>query len=223
MHFASFFINQGFSANTVTALGLLVLTFGLTSILLGAVNRWNFIIGAALINVVVLLDNVDGHVARFTGQVSRFGTLLDAMVSWFYQSLLPICLGLALFFGDPECSVLVLGVEIPRWVWLAAGVVRMFAYLLSTVVGKRAELLMGGQSYDERVSKVIWVVLAKTLVDFEPLLLFLAAVIGVLGFLHVTYAVYRSVILVLVIVRNLRDTALADQQGSTDRDFPTQR
>jgi len=222
MHLASFFINRGFSANVITALGLLVLTWGLTFILLGAVSHWNFIVGASLINAVILLDNVDGHVARCKGQVSKFGTLLDAMVSWLHQSLLPVCLGLALFFGDPECSVLALGVEIPAWVWLAAGVVRMFAYLLSTVVGRRAESLMGGRGYDERVSKVIWVVWAKALIDFEPLLLFLAAVVGALSFLHVTYALYRSVLLVLVIVRNLRDAALADQRGSTNRGSPTQ-
>jgi hypothetical protein len=71
-------------------------------------------------------------------------------------------------------------------------------------------------SCQPQLSKVIWVVLAKTLVDLEPLLLLLAAVIGMLGFLHVTLAVYRSVILVLVIVCNLRDTALADQQDSTE-------
>lgn len=208
---APFFINRGFSANAVTALSLLVLLCGLACIVLGVVNRWNFLLGAVLLNLVILVDNIDGHVARFTGQVSKFGSLFDILVAWLLYSLLPVCLGLGLFFADPEPAVLALRVTIPKWVWVAAGVVQMFTYLWSVVVGYQTGLLVRSQSADERAPK-LWSVIARAIREAQASLFVLVAVVGLVSFLHVTYAVYHVGICIFSTGRCLRDTARSDRR-----------
>ena len=208
---APVFINWGFSANMVTTLGVLVLLCGLTCIGLGAVSRLHFLLGAVLLNLVVLLDNIDGHVARFTGQVSNFGTLFDFLAMWLLYSLFPVCLGVGLFFADPEPSLLVLGVTVPQWVWVAAGVVQMFTYLWTEVVGYQTALLLEDRNYEERALG-LWSVLARAIKEAQAALMVPAAVVGMVSFLHILYAVYYVGIGIFSTGRCLRATAISDRR-----------
>jgi phosphatidylglycerophosphate synthase len=218
-----FFINHGVRANTVTLLGLGALICGLVFIVLGAVNTWNYVVGVILLHAVLLLDNIDGHVARFTGQTSRLGALLDDFLTWLQLSLFPVCLGMALFLDDPKPSLLTLGISIPRSVWLTAGIVQMFVYLLSVVVGRKAEALLGGRAYDKRIANIKWLIFAKALIEIEVPLLALAALVGAISVLHLGYAVYHTSVLVVVIVRAIQDTARADGQSATEDKGPEEK
>ncbi|MBI3800362.1 MAG: CDP-alcohol phosphatidyltransferase family protein [Deltaproteobacteria bacterium] len=209
---APIFINCGVSANTVTGCSLLLLIGGLTLVGFGAVRHANFLFVAVCLNLVILLDNIDGHVARFTGHASTFGALFDDLVTWVHFSVLPLCLGVGLFYAPPESSVLALGIAFPRGLWITAGVVKMLAYLFSMLVGYKVELLLGAHRYHEGVAQQRGLVLAKAIREIESPLLVIAAAAGILSFLFISYTVYSVGILVVAIIRALRETALSDRE-----------
>ena len=71
------FFRMGTSASTVTMLWLLIAGIGCVFLASGA--YYNMIFGAALLELAVILDCVDGHIARFTRQ-TRTGDILDTWV-----------------------------------------------------------------------------------------------------------------------------------------------
>jgi len=71
------FLKFGISATTVTVLWLLIAAIGCVFIASG--DYVNMIIGAALLELAVIFDCVDGHIARFT-RPTRTGDILDTWV-----------------------------------------------------------------------------------------------------------------------------------------------
>ena len=211
------FVNLGFSANTVTALGLIPLFGGLGFILLGAVSSLNFVIGATLINIWLLCDAIDGDIARFRGQSSRFGALLDFIVGLVYHTFLPLCLGLGLYLGTPEgSSMLALGLEPPpRWFWLVAGAVELSAGLFRKVISLQCQSIVGKQDKKQENSRItIWTVLPRAILSFKAPLLMIASLVGTLGLFLFGYATYNLVTLLAMIALSLRKAFLVDRQHS---------
>lgn len=208
---APFFINRGYNANAVTGLSFFLLLCGLMLVTLGYVSRVNVILGSLLLNLVILLDNIDGHVARVTGQVSTFGALCDELVTWVHFSLLPLCLGVGIYYAAPEPSVRGLGLVMPPSVWIAVGVVKMFACLFTFLVGIKVEILLAEQRRLTSMKPFSWLVLAKALRELESPLLILAAASGILSFFFVGYTLYSVGILMVGIGRALQDAARSDQ------------
>lgn len=204
---ARVFINQRVSANTITLLGLLCVICGLSLL-----SCSNFLLGFIFLNLAILLDNIDGHVARCGGEASLFGALFDEMVSWCHFSLLPICLALGLFQSHPEAVIFPFAPLLPSWSWFAIGVVKLFSYLFAIVLGERVELLVGEQRALERSSSQPWVVFAKGLRELESPLSLIAAATGLLGVFFFGYACYQFSVLLYAIGRALRDMQRADQQ-----------
>lgn len=205
-------INLGFSANAVTALGLVLLICGLAFILLGAISALNFIIGAALVNVWYLCDCIDGNIARFRGESSNFGALLDFMVGLIYHTFLPVCLGLGLYWGTPEHSVLALSLNIPKWWWIVAGAIELSAGLFRKTISLQFQIIMGKQAVEQGHSRInIWSVLPRAILSFKPPLLLIAAFTGALGFFLFSYAAYNLASLLAVSVQFLRRALLVER------------
>ena len=72
------FLKLGVSATSVTILWLFIAAIGCAVIASG--GYLNMIIGTAILEFAVILDCVDGHVARFTRQ-SHTGEVLDTWIS----------------------------------------------------------------------------------------------------------------------------------------------
>ena len=213
------FINLGFSANTVTVLGLLPLVSGLVLLALGAVNYSYSIVGAVLVNIWLLFDCIDGDVARFRGQISKFGALLDFIVGLIYHVFLPVCLGLTLYWGASERSMTALGLEFPRWVWLVAGAVELFAGLLRKVVSLQYQSGVGEQDRKQGSSRItIWTVLPRAILSFKAPALLIASLFGSLGFFLLGYAVYNLIVLFTMTVLSLRRALLFDWQQLDEGD-----
>lgn len=210
-------VNMGFTANAVTAVGHGTLLLALTCILCGAISHWFFLAGAVLLHVVLICDNIDGHVARFNAQASRFGVLFDALAAWLHYSLLPVCLGLALCFGEPEPSVLALGIDIEGWFWVAVGVVRMFSMLLTAVVGIEVKALMDGRDYEDRGVNATGLILVRLVLEGEPLLLGVTALLGVVAFLHTGYALVYLATLGASVAMNLRFLRRTDREARLEQ------
>jgi hypothetical protein len=120
-----------------------------------------------------------------------------------------------LFYAPPEASVLALGIAVPRGLWVTAGVVKMFAYLFSMLVGHKVELLLGEHRYHEGIAQRRGLVLAKAIREIESPLLVIAAAAGVLSFLYIGYTVYAVGILMVAITRALRETAMSDWESAS--------
>jgi len=210
------FINLGFSANAVTALGLLPLIGGLVFILLGAANPFNFIIGAVLMNIWLLFDCIDGNVARTQGQSSTFGELFDFMME-LVRAFLPLCLGIGLYLGSPEPLVLALWVEPPSWFWLLAGVVHFSAGLFRKVVSMQFRIVTGEHGFQPKGSKIsVWDVLPRAIFSFELPLLMIASLVGCLGFFLIGSATYSLVTFLGMVTLVLRRALLLDRQLHCD-------
>jgi CDP-diacylglycerol--glycerol-3-phosphate 3-phosphatidyltransferase len=65
---------RGVTADAITAVG----TVGATASAIACFCTGRFFLGTVLVTVFVLLDLVDGAVARASGKTSRFGALLDS-------------------------------------------------------------------------------------------------------------------------------------------------
>jgi len=73
---SKFFYKLPFSANQITFFTFIFTLFGLIAIILG--NNYVFLlIGVFLMQLGVVLDYVDGEIARYKGQSSIFGNWLD--------------------------------------------------------------------------------------------------------------------------------------------------
>ena len=70
-------MNIGLTANQTTFVSLMVLLAG--CILLAVGNYLAVLAGAALLNLWLVLDFVDGNIARYEKSCSRYGELIDAM------------------------------------------------------------------------------------------------------------------------------------------------
>lgn len=212
-HLTPIFINLGIGANGTTLLGLILLICGLTFILLGAFSPINFIIGAVLVNFWYLFDAIDGNIARFLGQTSKLGVLLDWMVGQVYHNFLPLCLGLALFFTDLEPSIQPFKYALPRWIWLLACAVEIFTGLSRNMVSLKTQMVLEGQvaiPLDSIPS--ILSILPRAILSFKAPLFLVASLVGASGIWLLGYASYSLVLLVGMILLSLRKAHLKKRE-----------
>lgn len=86
------FIKLGFSANQVSVLGIVFLLAGCLFLLPG--DQKNVVTGAIFLNTYLLLDYVDGNVARYTGKSgSKTGMLLERVSAFLDKGLVYACPG----------------------------------------------------------------------------------------------------------------------------------
>lgn len=70
-------MNMGLTANQTTWISLIILLVG--CFLLAVGNYWSALSGAVLLNTWLVLDFVDGNIARYEKTCSRYGEFIDAM------------------------------------------------------------------------------------------------------------------------------------------------
>lgn len=93
--FTWIFINLSFSANMVSYLSILVTTAG--SIFLMIDSSYYRIIGTVLINLWLILDCVDGNIARCKKKFSPFGSMVDAFGGYYTIAFSYLAIGIAAF------------------------------------------------------------------------------------------------------------------------------
>jgi|GEM_PF-2748565 len=210
MRAASVCVDLGIRANTVTAFAWLVLGAALGLIATSDGDRLFLVFGAGLLSVVTVLDNVDGHVARCTGTSSRAGELMDDALTWFHLSLLPLCLGVALYRAAPEWSgAETWWSELGPLLWPALGAARSVAYLLMVVGGRKTEQLLG--SYESRLQGRGLFGAAKAVAEYEAVLLVAVALLDLLWLHHLFYALFYVAALIFVAAQNLWDAFRMDR------------
>lgn len=197
------FISFGLRANQVTAVAFLVLFFAFASMAVATFCSWALFLGGILINVVLILDNIDGHIARLKKQTSKFGQFFDTLLTWVHYTLLPVFLGFGLFFAGPEWWVLKSNIFIPIWIWPVTGFVRSICYLFTIILGTESKALLNGQGYEKRIKNKNTLIFIKAFVELEALFLVLGSVFSLVGIIHLVYFTLHVFILVYVLIKNI--------------------
>lgn len=89
------FINAGWSANMVSLLSWVVIFVG--AVMLGINNFWSMLLGVILINFWLVLDCVDGNIARCKKTKSFMGDFFDAIAGYGPFAFSTISLGVAAY------------------------------------------------------------------------------------------------------------------------------
>jgi phosphatidylserine synthase len=121
------FVRLGFSANQVTLLGLLIASIGL--ILLATGNPPVVLAGSILCAIQVLLDYVDGNIARLHGKTSHLGKFLDGIVDTIISVLTPLAVAVGLY-SRPDWVMLAVGAQVNLGLILLAGALTSIAVCL---------------------------------------------------------------------------------------------
>lgn len=95
------------TADNVTIAMLLLILIG--AVLMGAGTLPLLLVGILLIHFTVILDNVDGEIARYRKQGSITGTFLEHLYHIFWQPLVYFSLAYGVFAQTGARSVLVFG------------------------------------------------------------------------------------------------------------------
>lgn len=117
----------GITPNTITMIGTLGVCVGA----LGFYSRHSFFWGTMVITVSVLLDLLDGAVARVTGKSSEFGAFLDSTMDRVADGA--IYAGLILWFGGKDTLMTSLALYC-----LVSGVVVSYARARAEGLGYKA-------------------------------------------------------------------------------------
>lgn len=130
------FLRLGISANQTTLIGFIISIAGCIFLVFG--SYWATIVGATLLNIGVLLDVIDGNVARYSNSCTKYGEYIDRMASAIITPLMFITIGIGVFnHPDPRLNSLAqifLGMDVGRNIYLILGLVSAFLCILGLLV-----------------------------------------------------------------------------------------
>jgi len=95
------FLRLGISANQATYISVVIGAIGCGFLAFG--DYGIRVIGALLVNLWIILDCVDGNIARFKKSFSKYGEFVDALSGYLMNALLFLSVGIGAF-NHPEPS-----------------------------------------------------------------------------------------------------------------------
>ena len=123
------FVCVGCSANQVTILRAVLAL--LSAVLVAFPNRGVVLLGSVLYAFCVLLDYVDGNLARLHGSSGSVGARLEEIADQVGPSLFPFGIGVGLYLR-PDRILRLFGFVHPVWM-LIVGALTLIAYCLGTM------------------------------------------------------------------------------------------
>jgi phosphatidylglycerophosphate synthase len=135
-YFTWFFLKLGFTSNMTTILSTVISIIG--SVLL-IVDDWTIqIIGAVIINLWIVLDCVDGNIARYKRQSSVFGEFLDGLSGYVFTSVLYTSMGVSVFLFENHHFDLL---NDEKWLYVLIGCLTSFFTIFPRLVDHKAHTL----------------------------------------------------------------------------------
>jgi len=207
------FLRLNISANQAT---LICIAVGLASSAFLALGSYvSKLIGALLVLLYLMLDCVDGNIARYRKSSSPYGEFMDALSGYLVIPFLFIGLGLGAFVSPDSLFLfryrdisLILSNE---GLFLTVGLWSSFSYVLARLIllryrSKIVTSLEGHISKNRRRDRFFQIIsiIARNIFGisgfFVPLLL-LAVVFRLRGLLTLFYGVVNTIALIFVLVR----------------------
>ncbi len=168
------FLRLGISANQTSAISILTASSGCILLIFG--EYWITLTGALLVITGILLDNVDGNVARYNNTCSRYGEFLEALNEYIMVGLLFISAGVGLY-NQPDPALnslarLTLGVDINRAIYPILGFLSSFFFIFTYLIADRFGLTFSQkphQFYQPKTSSKgdWWTIIYKTGVNLQ--------------------------------------------------------
>jgi len=207
------FLRLNISANQATYISLVI---GLGSCIFLALGSYTLkLAGALLASLYLLLDCVDGNIARSTKSSSPYGKFIDASASYVISSFLFMSIGLGTFI-NPNSSILLrhsasFFISFNKDIFLIVGFWSALSYLLARLISLRYKTMIVSSSDNEstknvtsnrffQISSIMFRNIFGVSGFFMPLLL-LASVFRLFGFLALFYAVVNSIALIFIMVK----------------------
>lgn len=184
-------VRLGLSANQISVFAIAVAVVG--SLFLGWANINYRVFGAVLLNIWLILDCVDGDIARLTNTASSSGEFMDALGGYYATAGIYVGSG----FGAWQFT--------GRLEWVIVGTMTSVLSLLSRLINTKAHLI------ERRNSSKGTIRLGKTIIEnieisgcLMPALL-VATWYNLLHWLLVFYCAFWMLALIAVTVLSVRD------------------
>lgn len=220
------FLQLGISANAVTWISIAALVAG--CLLLATSSFPTALIGALAINLWVLLDCVDGNIARHLRSSSAYGVFIDSIGGYAAYALIYLSLGVGAYV-DPER--LLLPRLLPRLldarlaidgaVWLILGAWSSLAALWVRLVFQKFRSIFddaGMRRHDVLDPPSVGHRMASNLLNLSgglPVLALLALLLGVLDLMLLLAALGNTAMSLVVLRRLLRRAAALEAVAET--------
>ena len=193
-------LRLGLNPNQVTAGALLVTVAGMVLLAIGGLAF--SIAGIVAVHAGIVLDNLDGDLARHTGTTSRKGEFLDALMGYIYGGFVLLSVGIGAArtpdFGYEWMSGFVdFEPEMFINVGLLAGFLFFAARLISLRYRRIFERSIGEGSTNARR-------IALNIFDFLPLLLAVGVVTRSLSVVLLAYAMFHLASLVAISITSYK-------------------
>lgn len=217
LYFTWLFLRLGISANKATIVGII---FGFVGCaLLACGNYIGIIMGALALHVWAIFDDVDGQVARYTNTCSKYGAILDDLISGLaISALLFISVGIGAYFQtDPFLTwvtKLVLGMNIGGAIFLLLGGWASVFYILPRLIGQGFQKIFTTEQgnitikpgREDTIGSSLTIIASSiyNTHSFVLLILLLAAIFKLLGTFVLLWAAINTCAFIVLIIQILR-------------------
>jgi len=203
------FLKIGISANQATFISIIVGVIGCSFLAFG--NYGTRIMGALLVNFWIVLDCVDGNIARYEETFSNYGEFIDALGGYLLNAILFLSTGIAAF-SHPELSFKfinqIFAGNLDRSILIISGAWASIVIILSRLIfHKFMNIFSGVQSSKIRsavesrkgLSHIFYLVVHNivSLSGFLTPILLLAVIFRFLSIFVLLYALMNTIILIV--------------------------
>lgn len=212
--FTWIFINLKFTANVVSYLSIIIAVMG--AIFMAINNITTRIIGMILINFWLVLDCVDGNIARCKKESSLFGSLVDAVGGYYAIAFSYFSIGIAAYYTTNML------INENKVIFIMLGALASIADILTRLLHQKKEntlLIVNGIENEEQIKKYTfnWI---KTRIDkelgisgaFMPILI-LATIFNFLDIMIIGYVCFNVLVLIFMTIKILRDIEERSKNG----------
>ena len=180
-------VKLGLSPNQVSAAALVVTVAGMGLLAVGGAVF--SIAGILTVHLGLVLDNLDGDLARLTTRTSRRGEFLDAIMGYFYGAMVLPAVGIGVARApDLGYDMMSKIVEFQSEVFTDVGVWSGFIFLSSRLVSLRHRAIFE-QSVGEGSANIRRV--ALNILDFLPFFLVLGAVTRSMSVVLIAFVIFH--------------------------------
>ena len=203
------FLKIGISANQATFISIIVGVIGCSFLAFG--NYGTRITGALLVNFWIVLDCVDGNIARYKETLGNYGEFIDALSGYFLNAILFLSAGIAafshpelsfkfinqIFTGNLDRSILIIS---GAWASLVIILSRLIFHKFMNIFSQAQSVkFTPGMESGKGFSYILYLVVHNivSLSGFLTPILLLAVIFRLLSMFVLLYALMNTVILIV--------------------------
>lgn len=219
------FLKLGISANQATYISIIVGVIGCSFLAFG--NYENKIIGALLVNFWIVLDCVDGNIARYKETFSNYGEFVDALGGYLLNAILFLSVGIGAFnqpepsfkfinqiFGSNlnQSSLIILG----AWASIVIILSRLIFHKFMNIFSQAQSVkFTPGMESRKGFSHILYLVVHNivSLSGFLTPILLLAVIFRLLSIFVFLYALMNTIILIVTTHRVILKSRRLEAEG----------